>query len=71
MKSGNGGHRFSGGDSGRFLQPSVDVLTELIAEHIRVFQDPVNGCIHAQIFTGLFGLYPLMPLYFSALNLKI
>jgi hypothetical protein len=58
-------------DSGRLFQLSMDLLVELIAEQIRVFQDPVDSCIHTQVFTGLFGLYPLVPLYFSTLKLQI
>lgn len=44
---------------------------KLITECISVFQDPVDGRVHAQIFSGLFGFDPLVSIYFLSLNLEV
>ena len=60
-----------GGGSPNPVNSRFRLPAETIAEHVRVFQDPVNGRVHSEVSTRFLRLDPFVTLYFAPLNFQI
>jgi hypothetical protein len=47
------------------------LFTEIVAEYVRVLQDPINGRVHSEVSARFFRLDPFVALYFTPLNLQV